>query len=143
MIKIVEEIKSIGVSVETKKQTEKSRPEVLNGSTMKISPANSNSVFITINKDSNGRPVEFLFNTKNAVLNTPLQLLARMLAAIARTEDPKFIIQELCETQDNNPYFLNKKYYTSVYQHIGLTIMEHLYPGDPIEEPPEICIDCE
>lgn len=92
------------------------RPEVLHGSTYKVSPPTlENSLYININDiddhDGTKRPFEIFFSSKDLQHNQWLVSLALMLTAIFRlTKDVDFIVNQLKGVKDpNGGYFRPKK----------------------------------
>lgn len=109
------------------------RPEILFGPTLKIK-ANGYNLYVTINCDDNGRPLEIFFNSSHLESYEWVALATRLSSMILRSDDPKIanmntLAEEFIKTESPNQIFGkvygNKKgkTYNGVIQLIGYNLM--------------------
>ncbi len=108
------------------------RPDILTGTTYKISPPTMNDhVYITVNDakiDGELRPVELFINTRDHAAFQWIGVLVRMISAQLQQpgDFPSFIITELLESYDpEGGYFVKRRKVNSIAAHIGLVLEEH------------------
>ena len=109
------------------------RPEILFGPTLKIK-ANGYNLYVTINCDDDGRPLEIFFNSSHLESYEWVALATRLSSMILRSDDPKIanmntLAEEFIKTESPNQIFGrvfgNKKgkTYNGVIQLIGYNLM--------------------
>ena len=105
----------------TKPKPTDERPLTLPGVVYKIkSPKSSAAIYIAITR-MNGSIREVFFYSRNNEIMLHLSLLGRLLSAIfRRNTNNEFLLDELRSLYDvNGGYFINGKYYTSIYSQIA------------------------
>lgn len=104
------------------------RPEYLEGATYKIKwPSWNSSIYVTINHDDVGQPVEIFITSKDGRVQEWITALTIMLSAAMRRGDWVFIADELKEVQGiHDTAWVDGKFYGSVVARIGAVIEQHL-----------------
>jgi ribonucleoside-diphosphate reductase alpha chain len=111
------------------KQKKASRADALAGFTYKVRwPSMSAAMYITINKDPEGKPYEMFFASKDARHSDWMTALTLMISGILRSGiDPNFVPTELKQvTSMHDTAWINGKFYASPVAYIGHIIEQHL-----------------
>jgi ribonucleoside-diphosphate reductase alpha chain len=117
---------------ETSKPTGFRRDPVLDGSTYKIKPPDSDhAVYVTINHavmDNKPRLMEIFINSKNMEHFAWVVALTRVISAIFRHEvRPTFLVEELRSVFDpRGGYWAGGKYIPSLVAEIGNCLQQHM-----------------
>ena len=104
------------------------RDEVLSGKTYKTKIPDKDSMYITINNDSNNKPFEIFINSRNTEHYQWQAALTRVMSAVFRTsDDTSFLVKELKAVVDPNGGFWKKgKYVPSIVAEIGNVLERHM-----------------
>jgi len=104
------------------------RPEELYGVTYKLTwPHMSSALYMTVNQDSNGRPFEIFFATKDARYHEWMTGLTLAITSIFRLEyNSAFIAEELSQVVSmSDTAWVNGRHYGSLIAYIGESLQAH------------------
>lgn len=106
------------------------RPELLEGSTYKLKFDHlNNALYATINNqevDGKLLPCELFLNSLDPSTLKWAPLLARLVSAMFRANnEPEYIVKELNDLFEAEPFFYKGKQYYSISQVIGGIIHQH------------------
>lgn len=108
----------------------KQRPDQLHGTTIKVKwPSLQNAIYITINRDDEGRPFEIFLNSKDARYHDWMTALTLMITSIFRLggNDISFVARELQQVQSlNDTALIGKKFHPSLVAYIGHLLEESI-----------------
>lgn len=103
-----------------------SRPERLDGVTFKFSFDHiDNAVYVTLNF-LEGQPLELFINSKASEVLKWSSILTRLASGAFREGNSEWVLKELEDMFDPEPFYYKKVKYNSIAQVIGKTLKDYI-----------------